>query len=854
MDEQQKKRLTYGAIALAILMLALLILAGVYYGKDPIPPNESAPPQVPVQSGSGLVVNGSGEGTGLGSGSNTIYANQEIGGRSSSAATGIYTIEDLYNVRNNLAGSYILMNDLDFNNESHYDFSSPDAWNYVALNLLELYPGMFEGNSLDTLTDNDWAKIKEVQPDTSTGEYLYGYRYGYMAFFQDEWTPIGSADWSEIFAGELDRSDLEIALNDVFNKAFTGSFNGNEKTIFFDGYDGAVRPSEPAVTAVKKDLPSENYGRGLFGIIGKTGSVSNTTIFISENGGVFGIGNLANINLGTISSCHVMSHGMDCIAVSASKMEPSSIAFGGLAGINSGTIQNSSFNGFMRSDVGSGGIAGVNVNGGDWYDETDLFEVENNNNFIDILLSDGYLTGPATIQQCSVNNSDISGGMAVGGIAGLNAGGIIKQSSVSDTYVGGEKMVGGIVGLSYYGAITDCYYRVWKSETGIYGSAHVGGIAGWIYNATVSNSYFTGYVYGDESNVGGIVGRVEGGESYVRNNVVADSYIELDSYWTENKNVGRIIGFIKGNDAKDNYNDEPEQNYAYEGVVIDCTDPSENYDGIDIKLGDLYQESTYTTAVTDQWTPWDFNGIWKMDEGLYGLPIFKGQESSLSDYWAGNSGTLMVDGESVDIDSLSISLWPSGYAEIHADETYFYGSWEYDQSTSEQDDIILSHWSGFTITAHLDGKGNLILDDFDSEISGTEINASDIQLKEIPPNEDVWWYWEEIIVFDATVDEAGTISEENITNLSLELGPDTYFIYLEVDSDGYEFGGDWQVNDETRLLGDYFFTIDDDEYNARIVRGINWNYYLIIETDDFRVNAGEVPVVVNELVISGYWD
>ncbi len=71
-------------------------------------------------------------------------------------ATGIFTIDDLYNIRNNLTGDYVLMNDLDFQNNSHYvDWTVSKAGNTTGSGWLPIgtsaspFSGTFDGQTYE---------------------------------------------------------------------------------------------------------------------------------------------------------------------------------------------------------------------------------------------------------------------------------------------------------------------------------------------------------------------------------------------------------------------------------------------------------------------------------------------------------------------------------------------------------------------------------------------------------------------------------------------------------------------------------------------------------------------------------
>ncbi|MCH5211091.1 MAG: S-layer homology domain-containing protein [Oscillospiraceae bacterium] len=146
---------------------------------------------------------------------------------------------------------------------------------------------------------------------------------------------------------------------------------------------------------------------------------------------------------------------------------------GGIAGLNSGTIENSYNTGDVTAiyDYGAaGGIAGYN-NG----------NIEN-----------------------SYNTGNVSGDTA-GGIAGFSLGAIESCYNTGSVMgVGSSGSVGGLVGNGYYCTMKNCY------NTGdVMGldASYVGGIVGQHSYETIENCYNTGSVSGSNK-VGGVFGRI----------------------------------------------------------------------------------------------------------------------------------------------------------------------------------------------------------------------------------------------------------------------------------------------------------------------------------------------------------
>ncbi|WP_338099315.1 GLUG motif-containing protein [Methanolapillus africanus] len=898
MDKKTQQYLAVGAIALVVVMAALFLL--YYSGCDNAPvsnaTNGTTPNTPNTPNPADPTTSDTGEG--LSSNADTIYATP--GGTGSAIPpTKIYTVEDLYNVRNNLAGNYIVMNDLFFFDPGCYDFSNQDAWDFADENLNDYAEYLVEGGQFPNIGEAK-AWILEIDPNFR--------KSAYMRYFSISWTPIGTLDTSKLDDSILDDRNALIAA--VFKNAFTGSFNGNGKTIIFSGGGRGVSVSQSEDVSLYDVRRSSG---GLFAVIGKTGSVSNVNLAgPSASGGFLGNGNIAGINLGTISSCSVSSYGWfesapAPVIVKAKKM--ASFAAGGLVGINAGTIRDSSFSGSVSGDSGIGGIAGININVSDVelvIDNSFISEVIPEEGPLFFLISKGYLTGPATIQNCSVEDSEFYGDSVVGGIAGLNLVGMIKQSSIFETDVYGESDVGGIAGNSVYSQIQNCsvnygyisgdydiggiagfsvgeIIQCSVSETNVYGygdvggivgysisgmvqdcytknleisgSNEVGGIAGGVENASITNCYFSGKLDGSEM-AGGIAGSVSGEESVVKNNVVVGPYIP----W-ENDDVNGVIGIASEEFASTYSIDE---NYVYDGIEWDgnIIDP-ETCDGKLITIHELYQQDTYASAAED-WTSWDFGFVWKMDGGPYGLPIFKWQDSSISELWMIETININAGSLSLTEDDITsrIRIDPSGHLriELNGDDLpggniIFGGTWVYD-TTSKQGDFVFEIWPPYNnmVKAQLDDNGNLVVDNmiFDYYYgpgSFVTVSATNIKLKDVPPIP-LW----EIYKLDATAGEM-PYSENDLQYPDLRIGLNDGTYDFCVTDPSFSSGGTWESDTTTRLLGDFIFTFDeieDEKYGARIVY-LGRSYYLIVdvENEDFNFTVDTIPVDVRELIFRG---
>ena len=232
-----------------------------------------------------------------------------------------------------------------------------------------------------------------------------------------QWTPIGNG-----------------------SKPYTGTFDGAGHTI-----SGLYINSDAKYV-------------GLFGCIGKGGTVKNLTLADSSinssrsSGDYAYVGGICGQNYkGSITNCH-----------NSGAVTGSSGYVGGICGDSGGSITSCSNSGDVSgsgfsSDVG--GICGFNDD-----------SIENCSNSGDVTgISDvGGICGrnDSRIESCS-NSGDVTGsGSDVGGICGHNDGSITTCSN-SDPVTGSGDYVGGICGYSDNSHITACYWLSGTADAGI---------------------------------------------------------------------------------------------------------------------------------------------------------------------------------------------------------------------------------------------------------------------------------------------------------------------------------------------------------------------------------------------------
>lgn len=246
----------------------------------------------------------------------------------------------------------------------------------------------------------------------------------------------------------------------------------------------------------------------LFGAIGENGVVKNVT-FISSNVDDYyktsAFGCVAGINYGTIENCHVLGN---ILGVKDA---------GGIVGENiGGTITRSSFSGTVSADIsGAGGIAGYNSFG--------------------------------TISECSVDGNIRVNERGAGGIVGDNSNGLIENCVVYGSNIeSGSSEAGGVAGRLYNGTIRGCYVNQNIRAKSGYGAA-AGSI---IESGTVENCYYnsdkTEFLLGGTERTDGALSNAD--------TKIPGSFAGFDfnTIWTLDEDGDLALLSIKGAGTQDN--------------------------------------------------------------------------------------------------------------------------------------------------------------------------------------------------------------------------------------------------------------------------------------------------------------
>lgn len=222
-----------------------------------------------------------------------------------------------------------------------------------------------------------------------------------------DWTPIGKDD----------------------NKAYTGTFDGNGKTITGLTVTGSYKYA------------------GLFGDIDENGTVKNVVLegvqITSDNSSGYA-GGVAGDSWGTIENCSVSG------SVSGTTFA------GGVVGSQwGGSITGCNSSATVKGVIFAGGIAGETNSGAS--------------------LTGCYATGDVTVENDGTNNSH------AGGVVGYNGGGTLTACYATGNVIGtgtgtGPIYVGGVTGSNNLGTLTACYHAA-ETVSGPDG-ATTGGVTG----------------------------------------------------------------------------------------------------------------------------------------------------------------------------------------------------------------------------------------------------------------------------------------------------------------------------------------------------------------------------------------
>jgi len=495
---------------------------------------------------------------------------------------------DLHAVRDNLGGSYLLMNDLDSTTAGYMELASETAnwrrgWEPIGTSD-DQFTGSFNGQGYeirDLFTDrpdenevglfglvDEGGVIENVGVVNATvaGKQHVGglvginegtvinsyYNYNEVLINGENIITIGALfaeDFEQWLANgkfldvnqRLSQEDGYYVINNVsdfkellaFGQDGSLKFRltndldlGNEANFYIPYLAGEFDGNGHKILNLSFDFDFVSQV-GLFGYLASGGKVTQVGVENVNITGTYRVGGLVGGNDGTVSNSYSSGNvtGDGCV--------------GGLVGINEGTVTNSYSSGSVTGWYTVGGLVGIN--------EGTVINSHSSGSVTGWYTVGGLVGINSETVRNSYSTGSVTGNYYVGGLVGGNEGTV--RNTISTGSVAGEWDVGGLVG-SNYGAVRSSFFT--GSVTGNY---YVGGLVG-RNDGTVRKSYSTGSVAG-EWDVGGLVGSNYG--------VVSNSY--STGSVTGNNYVGGLVGGNEGTVSNSHSTGSVTSNYYVGGLV-----------------------------------------------------------------------------------------------------------------------------------------------------------------------------------------------------------------------------------------------------------------------------------------------
>ena len=462
----------------------------------------------------------------------TMNGDYEI---SANFGTGIYDWYDLDAVRGNLAGSYVLMNDLDSTSAGYAELASPAA--NQGRGWMPIGYGYWEGGEGWPDEDGGWVgEILEVA--------FYGRGHAIRDLFIDRPNEDNIGLFGRLSDGGI-VEQLGVLNVEVSGHRHIGGLVGWNHGTVGDCYCSG-------------NMDGDQFVGGLIGNAW-TGTLSDSYFAGSVNGQENVGGLVGSIDCGTVSNSYynhdeVLINGYNVVTIGAllAKDFEQWQANGKYLDVDEGLSQENGY--YVISDVDDfkellpfGQDASLRLslrNDLDLGNDPNFFipylagEFDGNGyeisglsftfDFVAHVGLFGYVAYGATVDHVSVTVTMITGSYTCGAVAGWNYGNVSNSYSAGN--VAGNVHVGGLMGF-HGGTVSSSY-----SVCSVTGSGTVGGLVGQ-NEGTVSNSYSTGVVTGGWC-VGGLVGLNQ------KEGIVSNSYSTGSVGGDEH--VGGLVGWSNG--------------------------------------------------------------------------------------------------------------------------------------------------------------------------------------------------------------------------------------------------------------------------------------------------------------------
>jgi len=384
----------------------------------------------------------------------------------------IYTWYDLDDIRYNLSGDHILMNNLNSTTEGYEELASPTAnegkgWQPIGystpgvVSCMAARPG--EDYGLFGTLDGQGHEIRDLfinRSDENNVGLFYYIRGRIINLGLTNVTVTGSGNVGSLVGWNEGTVDNSYSIGNVAGESTVGGLTGSNRGTVLNSYS--------------------------------SGNVNGSSCV----GGLAG-----SMYYGSVENSHSM-----CSVIGVDDV-------GGLLGYSySGTVSNSYSTGNVTGDSDVGGLLGLN--GWKAASGSNIYDCYSGGN-VDGSLRVGGLVGHnyyGTVSN-SYATGNVTGDSDVGGLVGVNSWevGNREENAVRGSYstgnINGNQHVGGLVGHNYnYGTVSNSY-----ATGNVTGDSDVGGLVGlngldvMQTGGRIRNSYSTGNVNGNQD-VGGLVG------------------------------------------------------------------------------------------------------------------------------------------------------------------------------------------------------------------------------------------------------------------------------------------------------------------------------------------------------------
>lgn len=369
-------------------------------------------------------------------------------------------------------------------------------------------------------------------------------------------------------------NDINLTGLKTFNKEFSGYiFSENNSTLY--------------------DINLNNTNMNLFKLY--TGSVENVNFEVKYNYSNFN--NSSNLGLiGELESLSTLTN--VGVTISGNSSLNSSVDFGGLVGVNNGTIQYSNENVGVTGNITLSGNGNINFGGLVGKNSGSITGTNKNKTTFDGTKEISFANSSSTqgaVCNITINANGLTGTTGnIGGLVGSNAGtisqvyvvgtinakqynnvgGVVGHSSRTETgtytynsgtisysgtespvlsnvksgvIVNGHNNVGGIVGADSYGLYYNCWYQILPTTgVAISGNEKVGGIVGF---STHSKLQFCSvmsyrYDYSNETNYIASLYADSGKTSYKLSDIVGLNYVAGLVGYVEDTGIGTLDGEV----------------------------------------------------------------------------------------------------------------------------------------------------------------------------------------------------------------------------------------------------------------------------------------------------------------------